>query len=154
MISHLDTVFPPEEEERNDFHWQVEGDRIFGPGTNDIKGGTVMMWLGAQGASGARARRVCGDDVEALSEFIRGNVFAGLWRCLPRALRYATHSRALVFESEGRLGTEHLMVVARKGRATWRVTATGRGAHAGGKHSAGRQRHRATWAACSRASPR
>src|SRR3954465_1290676 len=43
MVSHLDTVFPPEEEERNNFHWQVEGDRIFGPGTQDIKGGTVMM---------------------------------------------------------------------------------------------------------------
>src|SRR5712671_6205606 len=45
LISHLDTVFPPEEETRNNFHWQVEGDRIFGPGTVDIKGGTVMMWL-------------------------------------------------------------------------------------------------------------
>src|SRR5689334_22351765 len=32
MVSHLDTVFPPEEEERNHFHWQIEGDRIFGPG--------------------------------------------------------------------------------------------------------------------------
>src|SRR6266478_358762 len=45
MVSHLDTVFPPEEEARNHFHWQPEGDRIFGPGTQDIKGGTVMMWL-------------------------------------------------------------------------------------------------------------
>src|SRR5258706_1588790 len=45
LISHLDTVFPPEEEKRNNFHWQVEGDRIFGPGTQDIKGGTAMMWL-------------------------------------------------------------------------------------------------------------
>ena len=44
MVSHLDTVFPPEEEQRNNFHWQPEGDRIFGPGTQDIKGGTVMMW--------------------------------------------------------------------------------------------------------------
>ena len=35
MISHLDTVFPPEEEARNNFHWLVEGDRIFGPGTQD-----------------------------------------------------------------------------------------------------------------------
>jgi glutamate carboxypeptidase len=41
---------------------------------------------------------------------------------------------ALVFEAEGRLGEERLMVVARKGRATWRVTVAGRGAHAGGKH--------------------
>src|SRR5215472_8868330 len=45
LISHLDTVFPPEEEERNRFHWQPEGERIFGPGTIDIKGGTAMMWL-------------------------------------------------------------------------------------------------------------
>src|SRR5579862_9626425 len=45
MISHLDTVFPPEEEARNNFHWQPEGERVYGPGTQDIKGGTVMMWL-------------------------------------------------------------------------------------------------------------
>jgi glutamate carboxypeptidase len=44
---------------------------------------------------------------------------------------------ALVFESEGRLGNEHLMVVARKGRATWRVTVQGRGAHAGSSHGQG-----------------
>ena len=45
LIAHLDTVFPPEEEQRNNFKWSVEGDRIFGPGTHDIKGGTVMIWL-------------------------------------------------------------------------------------------------------------
>jgi len=45
MVSHLDTVFPPQEETRNQFHWQPEGDRIYGPGTHDIKGGTIMMWL-------------------------------------------------------------------------------------------------------------
>src|SRR5438477_4224715 len=45
LVSHLDTVFPPEEEARNNFHWLAEGTRIYGPGTHDIKGGTVMMWL-------------------------------------------------------------------------------------------------------------
>jgi glutamate carboxypeptidase len=44
---------------------------------------------------------------------------------------------ALVFEAEGRLGEEHLMGVARKGRATWRVSVAGRGSHAGSKHSHG-----------------
>jgi len=44
---------------------------------------------------------------------------------------------ALVFESEGRFGAERLVVVARKGRGTWRVTVTGRGAHAGAKHQHG-----------------
>jgi glutamate carboxypeptidase len=37
----------------------------------------------------------------------------------------------LIFESEGRLGDERLMVVARKGRCEWRAKVTGRGAHAG-----------------------
>src|SRR5262245_4380016 len=37
MVSHLDTVFPPEEEARNNVDWQAEGDRAYGPGTHDIK---------------------------------------------------------------------------------------------------------------------
>src|SRR5258707_13322884 len=44
---------------------------------------------------------------------------------------------ALVFEAEGRLADQHLMVVARKGRATWRVTVSGRASHAGAKHNRG-----------------
>jgi len=30
LISHLDTVFPPEEEERNNFHWRLGGRGIHG----------------------------------------------------------------------------------------------------------------------------
>jgi len=44
---------------------------------------------------------------------------------------------ALVFEAEGRVGNQRMMVVARKGRGTWRVTVSGRGSHAGGKHAHG-----------------
>ena len=44
LVSHLDTVFPPEEEVRNDFAWRTEGERIYGPGTVDIKGGTAMIF--------------------------------------------------------------------------------------------------------------
>src|SRR2546427_2392003 len=136
LVSHLDTVFPPEEEARNDFRWQPEGNRIYGPGTVDIKGGTVMMWL----------------VLSALREHAP-DVFEDLnWRLfwnsseerLTHDLAELCRSRldahtlaALVFEAEGRLGDEHLLVVGRKGRAAWRVTVTGRGAHAGGKHSHG-----------------
>jgi acetylornithine deacetylase/succinyl-diaminopimelate desuccinylase-like protein len=45
LVSHLDTVFPAEEEQRNSFHWREEGDRIYGPGTVDIKGGTVLIYM-------------------------------------------------------------------------------------------------------------
>ena len=136
FISHLDTVFPPEEEARNHFRWQVEGDRIFGPGTLDIKGGTVMMWLVLQ-ALRARAPAVFTATTWRLflnsSEELLTPDFGDVCRA-----RCDAHTRAaLVFEAEGRLGREHLLVVARKGRAAWRVTVTGRGAHAGGKHSHG-----------------
>jgi len=136
MVSHLDTVFPPEEEVRNNFHWQREGDRIYGPGTHDIKGGTIVMWL-MLAALRAHSPAVFEDVTWRL-----------IWNSSEEALSHdfgeVCRSRfdrgtlaALVFESEGRFGDEHLLVVARKGRATWRVTVNGRGAHAGGKHPHG-----------------
>ena len=136
MVSHLDTVFPPEEEARNNFHWQAEGDRIYGPGTHDIKGGTVMMWL---------VLTALRTQTPAIFEDVTWKLF---WNSSEEMLSHdfgeVCRSRldnntlaALVFESEGRLGEERLMVVARKGRATWRVTVAGRGAHAGAKHSHG-----------------
>ncbi len=136
LISHLDTVFPPEEEARNNFRWQVEGDRIFGPGTNDIKGGTVMMWLVLQALQAQAPAAFAATTWQLLlnsSEEILAPDFGDLCRA-----RFNEHTlAALVFEAEGRLGEEHLVVGARKGRAAWRVTVTGRGAHAGGKHSHG-----------------
>jgi glutamate carboxypeptidase len=136
MVSHLDTVFPPEEEARNEFHWQLEGDRIYGPGTHDIKGGTMMMWLVLQ-ALREQAHAPFKEFTWKLfwnsSEETLSQDFGAV--CRGRLDRDTL--AALVFEAEGRLGEERLMVVARKGRATWRVTVTGRGAHAGGKHRHG-----------------
>lgn len=136
MVSHLDTVFPAEEEARNNFRWQPEGDRIYGPGTEDIKGGTVMMWL------------VLG----ALRELAPEPYAATTWRLfLNSSEETLSHDfgevcrrrfdsgmlAALVFEAEGRLCGQRALVVARKGRATWRVTTSGRGAHAGALHERG-----------------
>ncbi len=136
MISHLDTVFPPEEEARNNFHWQPQGDRIFGPGTVDIKGGTVMMWL-VLSALRARApevfERLTWKLVLNSSEECFSPDFGEVCR---RQFNRGTLA-ALVFEGEGRQGKEGQLVVARKGRGTWRVTVRGRGSHAGGKHDHG-----------------
>ena len=136
MISHLDTVFPPEEEARNNFRWQPEGDFIYGPGTHDIKGGTALMWLVLHGLR-AHAPEV----FEAITWKLLWNsseeVISKDFGDVCRARFDAGTLAALVFESEGRLGDERLMVIARKGRLTWRVTVTGRGAHAGSKHRHG-----------------
>lgn len=136
FISHLDTVFPPEEEERNNFRWLVEGDRIYGPGTQDIKGGTAMMWL-VLTALQTHAPLVFEETTWTLLLNSSEEVFSPDFGDVCRSRFNRDTLAALVFESEGRLGTEHLMVVARKGRATWRVTVNGRGAHAGSKHSRG-----------------
>src|SRR5438067_18817 len=45
MVSHLDTVFTREEELANDFSFRAEGDKIYGPGVGDIKGGTVTALM-------------------------------------------------------------------------------------------------------------
>ena len=45
LVTHLDTVFPAEEEAANGFRFRAEGDRLYGPGTVDIKGGTVMIYM-------------------------------------------------------------------------------------------------------------
>jgi len=136
MVSHLDTVFPPEEEARNNFHWQPEGDRIYGPGTQDIKGGTATMWLVLAGLR-AQAPKVFEEITWQLFWNSAEERFSPDFGELCRSRFDKQTLAALVFEAEGRLGEEHLMVVARKGRASWRVTVAGRGAHAGGKHAHG-----------------
>ncbi len=136
MISHLDTVFPAEEEARNNFHWQPEGDRIFGPGTQDIKGGTVMMWL-VLGALRDHAPALFEQTTWTLLLNSSEERFSPDFGDLCRSRFRPGTLAALVFEAEGRAAHQSLMVVARKGRASWRVTVKGRGSHAGGKHAQG-----------------
>ncbi len=136
MVSHLDTVFPPEEETRNDFCWRPEGDRAFGPGTHDIKGGSVMMWL-VLSALQVHAREVFEDITWKLIWNSSEERFSPDFGDVCRNRFGGGTLAALVFESEGRVGKQGQLVVARKGRATWRVTVNGRGAHAGGKHPQG-----------------
>jgi len=136
MVSHLDTVFPPEEEERNDFRWLPEGDRIFGPGTHDIKGGSVMIWL-LVSALQSLAPKLFEDITWKLIWNSSEECYSPDFGELCRARFDSGTLAALVFESEGRAGKSSRMVVARKGRGTWRVTVSGRGSHAGGKHDHG-----------------
>jgi glutamate carboxypeptidase len=136
MISHLDTVFPPEEEARNNFQWLIEGDRAYGPGTEDIKGGTMMMWMVLR-ALQTHTPEVFENFTWKLLLNSSEEMYSPDFGVLCRSHFDAQTLAALVFEAEGRLGKESLMVVARKGRATWRVTASGRGAHAGAKHQQG-----------------
>ena len=136
MVAHLDTVFPPEEEARNGFAWQREGDLIYGPGTHDIKGGSVMIWL-VLSALKAQAPAVFEDVTWKLIWNSSEERFSPDFGTVCREEFDAATLAALVFEAEGRAGTQSMVVVARKARSSFRIVVSGRGAHAGGDHELG-----------------
>lgn len=135
FVSHLDTVFSEAEEIANNFAWRVEGDRIYGPGTVDIKGGTVMIYA----------------MLDALRTFAPDTFAQQPWTILLNAAEEVlapdfghicrerlTGARAcLVFEC-GLVAPPRCVVVAgRGGRGMYRVSASGRSVHSGNDHAKG-----------------
>jgi glutamate carboxypeptidase len=131
LVSHLDTVYTPAEEAQNDFVWRPAGDRIYGPGTVDIKGGTVMIYM----------------VMEALQKFAPDVFDEITWVVLLDAAEETDITQfrevcanylagdtlaCLVFEaSHSRAEKQSAVVVARKGMAIFRVEVEGRSAHPG-----------------------
>lgn len=138
LVTHLDTVFPPEEEMKNDFRWReaTAEDRIYGPGTVDIKGGTILIWMLIRALQAShpelfeRHRWIVAANA---SEEVIGAEFGQ--RVTERASLGA--KAVLVFEGGPRDGNDFHLVTARKGRALYRLQAEGRAAHAGSAHAAG-----------------
>ncbi len=136
LVTHLDTVFPPEEELANDFRWQPDGRRIYGPGTVDNKGGTAMIWLMIK-----VMQQMLPDLFESThwliaansAEEVIGSDFAN--RTQERCQQGVR--AVLVFEGGPRDAAGWHLVTARKGRAEFRVTCHGRAAHAGSNHALG-----------------
>lgn len=138
LVTHSDTVFPPEEETANGFRWDerpAEG-RIYGPGTIDNKGGTALIWLilrilkeqapetfarTSWLVAANAAEEVTGDDFGRATTRLCGG-----------------KARAVLVYEGGPVDERgwHL-VVSRKGRSTWRLAAEGKASHAGSKHHEG-----------------
>lgn len=135
LISHLDTVFPAAEEQANDFHFRIEGDRIYGPGAVDIKGGTVMIYMVLDGLRHAFPQLYEGVTwrilLNAAEEVLAPDFGALARRVLDGALA------ALVFEGGDVKDGRYQMVAARKGMARYHIRVEGRGAHAGTSHEKG-----------------
>ena len=136
MVSHLDTVFSAAEEIQNDFSWRQEGDRIYGPGTVDIKGGTVMMYIVLDALQAFAPHLFESVDWQLAvdgSEEALSDDFGML--CLEHFPKNTL--ACLVFEGGTPNKKGFSLVVARKGRATFRVSVEGRSAHAGNNHALG-----------------
>jgi glutamate carboxypeptidase len=135
LISHLDTVFPEIEEQANDFHFRIAGDRIYGPGTVDIKGGTVLIYMVLDGL-----RAFFPDVFNGVNWLILLNaaeeVLAPDFGELARA-RLDGARAALVFEGGDVKDGRYQFVTARKGMARYHIEVAGRGSHAGAGHKRG-----------------
>ncbi len=139
-VSHLDTVFSPEEEERHDFRWRVEGDRAYGPGTADIKGGTLVMLMMLEALkekAPAVFDAVSWELFFDASEETESDDFGAL--CAERLAPTGGGGAlaCLVFEAGTARGSGQNLVTSRKGRAEFRFRVEGRGGHSGVAHRRG-----------------
>ena len=127
LLGHTDTVFPPGAFEG----FRRDGDRGFGPGAFDMKGGVVVMLFGLHAA-----RRAGVLDRLAVKGILVSDEEVGSPESQPMTRTLAAGaSCALGFES-GRPGD--LIVTRRKGVGSVRAVATGVPAHAGNDHDKGR----------------
>ncbi|NEE04638.1 M20 family metallopeptidase [Phytoactinopolyspora halotolerans] len=127
MVGHVDTVFDRGTAQARPF--RMAGERAFGPGVADMKGGLVVMLaalseLGEDAWDGLDLTMVFNGDEESGSPFSR-----------PVIEEMATgRDAALVFEAARPSGA---VVTSRRGVARYRLDVTGRASHSGSNPGAG-----------------
>ncbi|MBF0287853.1 MAG: M20/M25/M40 family metallo-hydrolase [SAR324 cluster bacterium] len=138
LISHLDTVYPVEEEVENNHCWREEKERIYGPGTLDIKGGTVMIYMFLKGL-----KTIYPDLFESMSWTVLHNASEEIG-CLdfpslatgfinPQTLAALVYEGAMSLEDEA----DVVLCVSRCGAARFDLETFGRSAHSGNSHRKG-----------------
>jgi glutamate carboxypeptidase len=129
LLSHLDTVHPVGTLGR-DLPIRVEGDRLYGPGVYDMKGGAWLAFQAFLAVAKAGSARLPLAFLFTPDEEIGSPTTRGLIEDLGRGAAYA-----LVTEP-GRDGGK--VVTARKGVGRFTIEVEGRPSHAGTRHQDGR----------------
>lgn len=130
VLSHIDTVHPIGTL-AGPLPFRIEGDRAYGPGAEDMKGGAYLALAALRqlARDGRRTplpiRHLLVSDEETGSDTSRAHIE-----------REARRARYVLVTEPARSGGR--IVTARKGVATFVVTAHGRAAHAGVEHQLGR----------------
>jgi glutamate carboxypeptidase len=128
LLGHVDTVIGHDSHQAQ----RREGERLYGTGTADMKGGVVLS-LGVARALAARP--------EAFAELAVLLVTDEEWRTAPfvHAPRFAGYDACLCFEAGERTAAgEEGVVVRRKAAGTLKVIAAGRASHSGSAPDRGR----------------
>jgi glutamate carboxypeptidase len=127
LLCHMDTVFPLGTIQKTSY--REEGDKIFGPGTLDMKAGIVIALAAIESARRSGLNRpvtlLCTSDEEIGSHTSRA------------LIELLAKESALVLVMEGAL-LDGSLKTWRKGVGGFTVKVKGRAAHAGGDHEQGR----------------
>ncbi len=129
ILAHLDTVHPIGTLEQNEC--RIEGDRLYGPGSYDMKGGiylalTALGQLAAPGSTALPVDFLLVPDEETGSRQSRASIE-----------RFARQAHYVLVCEPARADAGRC-VTARKGTGTLRLKVQGRPAHAGVDHDKGR----------------
>lgn len=140
FISHLDTVYPPEEQSRLKFAWREDGDRIYGPGVGDIKGGTAMILLMMKAMAEAEPEKYRRSAFHvffnATEEGFHHHFSKTVIERLPgNAVACLVMEPVDVVPSPGRMKLR--LANARKGGFRFKIEVLGKGGHAGNAHENG-----------------
>jgi glutamate carboxypeptidase len=118
LVGHTDTVWP--EGTLATMPFRIDGDRAYGPGAYDMKGCLVLLM---------EALRLAGDGRRSLKVFLTADEEMGSRTARPHLEQEAEGcAAAFVVEPPGSSGN---LKTARKGLGRFRLTVTGRPAHAG-----------------------
>jgi glutamate carboxypeptidase len=127
LLCHMDTVFPLGTVQKTPY--REEGDKIFGPGTSDMKASIVIALAGIEQAQANGLNRavtlLCTSDEEIGSHTSR------------TLIESLAKESALVLVMEPAL-VDGSLKTWRKGTGGFRVKVQGCAAHAGGEHEKGR----------------
>ena len=136
LISHLDTVYLPEEQQAGFSGWDDTQNRVSGPGTYDIKGGTAAIWM--------LVKCLMEEDPESFSRhrWILGwnaseEMLSADFSEAAREIAGNDLLACLVFEGDNRRQEGLEIITARSGLAHFRIRVKGRSSHSGNSHASG-----------------
>ncbi|MEX0643946.1 MAG: M20/M25/M40 family metallo-hydrolase [Parvularculaceae bacterium] len=127
LIGHLDTVFAKD----GDFQtFRREGDKAYGPGVVDMKGGDVAMLYALKALHAAGALDRARINVVFTGDEEKPGKPLSITR---KSLIEAGEAADVALNFEG--GEEGIAVTARRGSSGWRLTTSGKRAHSSGVFS-------------------